>query len=100
MTRRSVSVGVTAAFFSLVHAGDTLTVDANLNCDLTGPIAADRSFDASCTVSGGCTEAYRLVGTFSDDNTWSADLSATFTETNPGDCLDCVDGLWTLTGVR
>lgn len=48
------------------------------------PVPSDGSFDVECEVSGGCVEAFRFTGRFTDADHLTATFSATYTST-PGD---------------
>jgi len=78
--------------------GSTLTVSGGgLPCAMTGASArSSRMIDVQCTAPGGCDETYRIVGSFSDDDTFAG----TFTATYVGSCSDCVNQSVTLTGSR
>ncbi len=58
-----------------------------------------RSFDVSCSIDGTCIETYRFVGTFTNDDTFTATVTSTFTP-NGGSCDDCVNQTVMVTGTR
>jgi hypothetical protein len=68
--------------------GAALSVSGGgLNCTMTGASPRmTRTFDVSCSLPGGCTETYRLTGTFTGDNTWTGTFRASLTGSG---CFDC-----------
>lgn len=81
---------VTAGSYTLTQPGPTSS---------TGPTGG--MFDVSYTVSGGCIETYRLVGTFSDADHFTGTWTSTFTEVD-GSCAfgGCAPLTLAVTGVR
>jgi hypothetical protein len=89
------AIGLVAFNFSsltFTDTGSALSVAPpapGFGCTMTGASArVTRMFDVSCTVpggAGGCDETYRLVGSFTDDDTWTGTFTASFS----GSCLDC-----------
>ena len=100
-------VSVNLASVTFADNGSTLTITPAINgcCTLTGDSAADGAFDTTCTcpVQGGmgCTETYRLKGTWSG-NSWTGTFSATFTSVPAGYgfCFDCTSLSRTVSGTR
>ena len=67
---------------------------------MSGTLTA-QDFSVSLVIPGGCEEAYSLNGSFTGDDSFSATLTATFTDpTGLGWCFDCVSQSWSLTGSR
>ena len=97
-------VNFNIASFTFIDNGSTLQVagapcaggSAMLGASARNP---SRSFDVSCIYTGTCTETYRLVGMFTDDDTWSGTFSATYTPTG-GSCYTCASRTWSVTGSR
>jgi hypothetical protein len=85
--------------FTFVDDGETLTITEYMNggCQMTGPsaTASAGTIDVSCTYPGGCTEYYTLLGSFTDDNTWEATFTVSF---SGGSCFDCSQQSWNLVG--
>lgn len=65
-------------------------------CTLQGSSAADGTILATCSLTGGCTETYTLSGTFTDNDTFTATLSAEY----QGNCADCSYYEMTFTATR
>ena len=61
---------------------------------MNGSISSS-GFSVSNPLSGGCTETYSLTGAFTASTEFEATFEATFT----GDCDDCTDQSWDVTGV-
>ncbi|MHA2064731.1 MAG: hypothetical protein ACXABY_10185, partial [Candidatus Thorarchaeota archaeon] len=82
--------------FTFVDDGTTLTVQPAINggCFMTGPSAKYGQIDVICSYFGSCTETYSLVGSFTNNTTWEATFTATFT----GSCFDCFTYIISITG--
>lgn len=67
--------------------------------DTTDPVCPE--FDASISVSGGCTENYRLRGAFTDDDHFSGTLEWSYVDSD-GTCdiCGCTPGSSMVTGTR
>jgi len=62
---------------------------------MTGTIDGSNNFVASGTSGGSCSQSYNLTGSFLGQNSFSAQLSATFSG-----CAGCTNQTWTLSGTR
>ncbi|MFX1574477.1 MAG: hypothetical protein ACFFB0_17185 [Promethearchaeota archaeon] len=84
--------------FTFVDDGTTLTVQPAMNsgCFMTGSSASNGQIYVSCIYPGDCDETYTLVGIFTDNNTWDATFTATFS----GSCMDCTTYVLSITGTR
>ena len=84
-------LSVMAGSFTLTQPGPTSP---------TGPMGG--SFDVSYQVTGGCTETYRLVGMFSDANTFTGTWTSTYVETDGLSCTlsGCAPITVAVTGTR
>jgi hypothetical protein len=70
--------------------------DDSINCTMTGPSArTTRTINVTCSLLGDCDETYSLVGTFTDDNTWTGTFTATFTPHGGLGCAGCSTRTWT-----
>ncbi len=56
-------------------------------------------FDAQIIIPGGCTETYRLVGSFSDLDNFTATFSAEY-QGQGNNCADCTSEVWEVVGER
>lgn len=65
--------------------------------DVAAPYCPE--FDAFGDQPGGCTENYRLTGTFSDDNTFTGMLDVSFVGVQCAD-FECDSGAFAVTGTR
>jgi hypothetical protein len=93
----AVDLNITSFTFS--DSGSLLTV-SGAPCPMTGPSArTSRMINVTCTLPGGCAETYRLVGTFSTDNTWSGTFTASFSG-GASACSDCTMRSFSVTGTR
>jgi hypothetical protein len=104
----SPAVNYTCAFglvsysFGSLSFGDSgaeLTVNGGgINCTMRGPSSRmTRMVDVSCTLPGGCTETYRLMGSYTNDNTFAGTFTATFTG---GGCFGCTTRSAAVTATR
>jgi len=60
-----------------------------------------QDFNVNLVIAGACEEAFSLTGSFTGDDSFSATLTATFTDPSGfGFCYDCVSQSWSLTGTR
>ena len=88
-------------------------LDANPNISFTfvggtqpgtvsGTLASDDSFTTAYSIAGLCSEDYGFNGSFTSADTFTATLTATFTDaTGTGlMCADCVNQSWTVNGTR
>lgn len=89
-----VMYNVTEVEFACV--GAVLQVDARNVPNPTGnspltqaPRPMDGSFDVSTIVAGGCEETYRLVGTFTDDDTFEAMFTAAYVNMSTSGFDEC-----------
>jgi hypothetical protein len=85
---------------SFSDSGTDLTVNGGgINCAMRGASSrATRMVDVSCTLPGGCTETYRLVGTYGTDNTFTGTFTATFT--GGAGCFGCTTRSAAVSGTR
>ncbi len=98
----SCAFGLVSLSLPTVTLSDSgsLMIASGLPCTPSGGSARPtRTFDLTCTLPGSCAETYRIRGTFSDDDTWSGTVSATFTGAG-GACFDCTNQSWAVTGRR
>lgn len=65
---------------------------------MRGSFSSATSWSADRTISGSCDEIYEISGTFTDENTFEATLTASFR--GGGACFDCSNQSWTFTGTR
>jgi len=99
------SYGLVDFSFSTLQFADNgsnlvVAIDMISCCQMTGPSAEDGDINVTCTCPGGgmgCTEVYSLNGSFTDNDTWQATFTASF---SGGMCLDCVYQSWNLTGTK
>ncbi len=56
-------------------------------------------FDAQIIIPGGCTETYRLSGSFSDIDNFTATFEAIY-EGQGMNCADCTSQTWDVVGMR
>lgn len=59
--------------------------------NMTGYFTTAPAFEVSNTLTGTCTEDYRIVGTFDSPTEMSGVFTATFTELYAGFCYDCTN---------
>jgi hypothetical protein len=103
--------------FNTVYITDThpdinvSAVGGSMPGSLSGQFTNATDFEASFTIPGGsvgCTEAYKLVGSFTSDTEFSGLFTATFTASIPMLCSDCEqnsnpnqpDFSWQINGTR
>ncbi|MDF1563569.1 MAG: MopE-related protein [Deltaproteobacteria bacterium] len=84
-------VGVTVSSFTLANDGALATSAPSDPVPMIGGATSCNggSFDDQGSIAGGCTEIYRVAGTFTDANTWTGTYSVTFV----GSQCDCFGGL-------
>jgi hypothetical protein len=96
----SCAYGLVTLDVSLLLFNDTgvlLYADMG-SCVMQGTSSiGSRTFDISCTLPGTCAETYSLTGSFTDDDHWTATMTATFVGSL---CLDCTNQSWDVTGSR
>jgi hypothetical protein len=63
---------------------------------LVGSFTSGTDFSVSNVLTGDCDETYGLTGSFTDANTFTGSFTATYT----GNCLDCTNQNWSVTGTR
>jgi hypothetical protein len=80
------AVSISFGNLTFTDTGSALSVSGGgINCTMTGASSiATRTFDVSCTLTGGCNETYRLTGTYGTDNSWTGTFRATFTGSQCG----------------
>jgi hypothetical protein len=85
---------------SFSDSGTELTVNGGgINCTMRGPSSRmTRMVDVSCTLPGGCTETYRLMGSYTNDNTFTGTFTATFT--GGSGCFGCATRSAAVTATR
>jgi hypothetical protein len=66
---------------------------------MSGTINVASDFSVTNVLPGACIETYTMVGSFTDTDTFTAAMSATFTG-GPGACWDCTNQSWTISGTR
>ncbi len=102
-----VAYNVQRVTFSCV--GPVLSVDggsipsAAMNTPMTqNPRPTDGSFDVEVRIEGGCTEVYRLQGSFTGPDTFSATFTATYSDSDGVSCAvgGCANRSWMVTGTR
>ena len=83
------SVSLSFGNLTFTDTGTALSVSGGgINCTMTGASArTSHMIDVSCGLTGGCNEAYHLVGTFSTDlSTWTGTFTAGFTGSGCAGC--------------
>jgi len=73
-----------------------VTSPSNPPGSMTGTFTTSTAFTASMSIGSLCVETYTVAGTFTGPST----MTATFTASFVGTCLDCVSGSWTFNGVK
>lgn len=83
-------VDVDVGAFTFSSSGARIQPSPSFPAALSGAAATcpDGGFDASASLTGSCTETYRLAGAFTGADTWAGTLTLTFT----GSQCDCFGG--------
>ena len=63
---------------------------------MNGSFSSDTEFEATRTLTGTCDEIYTVVGTFTGPD----EFVGTFTAEYIGNCYDCADKSWFITGTK